>query len=73
MALGKRCKNTIEEFRQYLAGQGRQGKRLTSVLQKEKHIYKTVHLTIMLVSPPSYDLVGTRQSQAQYGREAKRW
>ena len=60
-ALRNPCSNTIEEFRQYLAGQGKQGQRLISVLKKRKSIYKSVHLTIMLVSPPSYDLVGTRQ------------
>ena len=45
-----RCRSTIEEFRQYLEGQGRQGARFISLLDAEHHIYKTVHRTIMVVS-----------------------
>jgi hypothetical protein len=41
----------MEEFRQYLASQGRQGQRFACVLQKQRHIYKTVHLTITKVRP----------------------
>jgi hypothetical protein len=49
VSLGRGCRNTIEEFRQYLAGQGRQGQRFNFLLKKEHHIYKTVHFSITWV------------------------
>jgi len=48
----------IEEFRQYLKGQGRQGSTFLGMLEDKHNIYKTVHNTIMMVRPCASDVEG---------------
>ena len=51
--------NTMEEFRQFLSGQGAQGSRLDSKLENNRRFYKTIHETISRVRHATLALVGT--------------
>ena len=45
----KNPRNTMEEFKQFLAGRGAQGSRLNSKLESDRRFYKTVHEKISRV------------------------
>lgn len=64
----------IEEFRQYLGGQGRPGAKFVATLEGKHNIYKTVHNTIMVVRLVRVTLkaLGKRKRSSQMRAKGER-